>query len=476
MILTKYDYSYKFNDTFGCKAQDDKECGYARGHVLGGTGAMNANFWVKGDEEPYKRFESVHGCTGWTYPEILKYFLKVERNGVYPDSIYHNTKGQVCVNVFDPSPKYFEFWEAAAKEVGIEIVADINGSNTVGVCIVRVQCTCGNGRRASPHKMYLQYIKRFRNYRLVMHARVNRVLFDSNKKAIGVEFERDNVLYNATARKEVIICGGTYESPVLLMRSGIGPRDVLVQNGISVLVDSPNVGKNLADHSGIFTFFVFKNIKTTTSLTEWIANIYKYNQSPRSGLFASVETFSSVSYEPREPGGKPYSQNYHIFFEKNSLILPEFLRIWRYRQEIANEILRHNCQYAVGLVIITNLYPKSRGQVTMKNGKIFIEHRTCSDPQQEDYSNLNKTFLNEMKRLNTKVYQDAGAEFLQFEVCKKYSFLSEEYNRCYLDHFIASMYHPVGTNKMGSQEKGAVIDPQAQVYGVTGLRVADASV
>lgn len=366
--------------------------------------------------------------------------------------------------------------------MGIPSIPDVNAGNS-GPGFVMAQGTHYNGRRYSVAKAFIQPIKRQRNYRLIQDSIVTKLIM-KGKRVVGVEFVRNGKTYRAMARKEVILCAGAIHTPTIMLLSGIGPRDVLDKNGIAVVHESPNVGRNMADHVAAWLWYAFPNIKTTTSLVQLGKAILDYYGKPRKGLFAGIGTLASVSFETVEPDGEAIIECYHYFFELGSLDLPEVLRVTGYTDDVNNEILKANSVGAVALVIPSLLEPYSTGVVALQGltgvdalKQPYMSFAYFSDPGDRDRKVLIKAMQKKIATEQTETFKKAGGTLIPMPFCfKENKYGSDSFCDCYLDYFGATIYHPVGTCKMGTDPLGSVINTRGQVHGLRGLRIADASV
>lgn len=481
-LRTSYDWQYSSEEKRACKAQKNGVCYQPRGLVVGGSSAINVMYYVRGSRVVYDRWRDKHECPGWGYSDMLPYFKKAERNMFdWNDPKYHSKCGQVSISFYDYSAPYTHFFEQAGNELGIPSIVDINGDIS-GPGFVITQGTQFDGRRSSVAKMYIIPIKRQPNYRLIQKSIVTKIIVRGNR-AIGVEFVRDGNTYRAWARKEVILCAGSIGTPTLMLLSGIGPKNVLAKNNIPLIHELPKVGQDMSDHVAAWLWYEFSCIETTTSLAQVAQFILQYYGKPRSGPFAGIGTLVSVAFEPVDQGGDAIIECYHYMFEKGSLDLLEILRITGYEDSVNNAILSANSRGAVALIIPSLLHPYSRGVVglhgltgvdAMRNP--YIKFAYFSDASNRDRDVLIKAMQNQMARERTKTFIKACAKLITMPYCFQYKYGSYEFCDCYIQYFGATIYHPTGTCKMGSDRLESVINIKGQVHGINGLRIADASV
>ncbi len=214
-----------------------------RGKVLGGSSSINAMCYIRGQHEDYDHWAAL-GNPGWSWADVLPYFKKSEHNERGGDD-FHGTGGPL--NVMDlrsPNPFGLRFAQAGA-QAGFKINPDFNGASQEGVGLY--QATHKNGERCSAAKAYLTPALHRPNLQVFTGAQVTRILLEK-KRAVGVEFVQDGQLKQLNAQREVLLCAGAIQSPQILMLSGIGPHQHLVDKGIATQHDLPGVGQHLHDH------------------------------------------------------------------------------------------------------------------------------------------------------------------------------------------------------------------------------------
>ena len=227
-------------------AMENGRCHWPRGKVLGGCSGINYMLYIRGAKKDYDIWEQ-QGNPGWSYQDVLPYFLKSEdnRSPKYAKTPYHSTGGYLTVE----EPRWRTPLAAAFIQAGQEMGyknRDINGERHTGFMIP--QGTIRDGSRCSTAKAFLRPAMSRKNLHVAMKAHVTKILIDpSTKRAYGVEFVRDGETVRVHANKEVIVSGGSINSPQLLMLSGIGPKEHLSKHGITVIQDL-RVGHNLQDH------------------------------------------------------------------------------------------------------------------------------------------------------------------------------------------------------------------------------------
>lgn len=231
-----------------CLAMDGI-CSWPRGKVLGGSSVLNAMMYVRGNRNDYDRWASL-GNPGWDYETMLNYFKKSEdmRDPVLSKSEYHGTNGYLTVEPFHAISALADVTIAAFRELGlINEDNDVNGKTQTG--LTQTQGTLRNGLRCSTNKAFLRPARNRPNLHISLNSFVTKILIDpATGSAYGVQFQRDNKLFEVHSMRETILSAGAIQSPQLLMLAGIGPADHLNDIGIDVLQHSPGVGENLQDH------------------------------------------------------------------------------------------------------------------------------------------------------------------------------------------------------------------------------------
>lgn len=481
LIRTGQDWSYSSQaEKRACKSQPDNKCYLPRGKMVGGTTGLNGMQYVRGAQKSYDQWRDVHNCSGWGFEDVLPYFKKSEKNTHnWNDPEYHSQCGKVCISFFVDAPD-MEFFSNAGNEAGIPNLADINGAED-GPGFVKAQGFQCNGRRTSASKAYLIPVKKQSNYRLIQKATVTKIQFNGTK-AIGVEFYRNGIRYVAKARKEVIISAGAIGTPTLLLLSGIGPKDMLAKNNVSLVLDSPNVGQNLVDHMSNFMWYSLRKFQNTTPIAQMGEYIVDYYKCPRTGQFAGLMQAPSLAFLSVESNGDPIIEVYHSMIEKNSLGLSEYMRMLGYKDSFSKAILAANKNGGIAVIGPTLLQPYSKGSVEL-HGLTgveaflhpYINFSFYSDPNNRDREIMIKAMQQQIALEKTETYKKAGATMIVMPHCFEHEYGSYEFCDCYIEYFTTSTYHPVGTCRMGTDPKVSVVNTKGQVHGIEGLRIVDAS-
>ncbi|BBH46546.1 GMC family oxidoreductase [Pseudomonas sp. KU43P] len=423
-----------------------------RGKTLGGSSSINAMLYVRGHRQDYDQWAAL-GNRGWSYEEVLPYFIKSEQNQRLDDA-YHGQDGPLSVvEVSCPSALNAAFIQAAEIN-GIPRTPDYNGAHQEGAFMYQV--TQRNGERCSAAKAFLTPNMHRHNLRVLTGAVVERVLVES-ARATGVQLRQGSERIVLKARHEVVLSAGSFGSPQLLMLSGIGPREELHKHGIAVIHELPGVGENLQDH---------------------IDYVFTYRSPDKTNTFGCSPTFSlkmlnAMIQWKRERKGlvtSPFAESGAFFKSQPALDAPDLQLI--FVPAIVDNHAR-NLRLGHGFSChLTLLRPKSRGTVRLAS----------ADPLAPPL--IDPRFFSAVQDLEVLMRgADIQRAILEATPLAPYRgkplYPLLQHDRKAVEQDIRNradtQYHPVGTCKMG-HDPLAVVDDQLRVHGITGLRVADASI
>jgi choline dehydrogenase len=424
-----------------------------RGKVLGGSSSINGLVYVRGHPLDFERWEA-EGATGWGYRNVLPYFRRAENFRGGADAWRGGEGPLATAQGRKRNPLYAAFVEAG-REAGYAVSRDLNGERQEG--FGALDMTVRDGVRASAANAYLRPAMKRRNLRVLTHALAMRIAFDG-RRAAGVHYRRQGREHMASARREVIVCGGAINSPQLLKLSGVGPAAELGAFGIEVVADRAGVGENLQDHLE-FTFQVASKEPITlyrhTGLVqraligaEWLMR--------GKGLGASNH-FEAGGFVRSRPGVRYPDIQYHF--------LP--MAVAYDGSTLARE---HGFQAHVG-----PMRSKSRGCVRLKSpdpaAPPLIEFDYMGHP--DDWIEMRACV-----RLTREIFaQPAFDPYCGREIQPGSDCVSDEAIDAFVREKADSAYHPSCSCKMGSAaDPTAVVDPEARVIGVEGLRVVDSSI
>lgn len=421
-----------------------------RGKVLGGSSSMNSMIYIRGHASDYDRWAQA-GCPGWDWNSVLPYFKKSENNRLGQDSRLHGTGGELNVEAArDPNP-VSRLFVRAAQSVGIRRNDDFNGEQLEGCGIYNL--TQQNARRLSSYRAFVAPVIQRSNLTVVTDCAVHNVILE-DRVATGVSVQVEGTRQRIRARREVILCAGALGSPQLLLASGIGPAQDLKKAGIEVQHDLPGVGKNLQDHlDGLITI----RSKSPLTLGFSAAALPSIVTSPWRYLMARMG-WLTTNYV--EAGG----------FAKTPLAdrLPDvqFHFVPGYRSH-RGRLFEWGHGYAVHTCV---LRPKSIGEVHLDAaGKLVIDFNFLSDP-------ADAKVLVEGLKLARRILADTQFDGIRGEeMLPGKAVQTDEQWMTYVRDYAATVFHPVGTCKMGSDPM-SVVSPELKVHGIQGLRVVDASI
>ncbi|QIO04704.1 GMC family oxidoreductase [Acinetobacter shaoyimingii] len=423
-----------------------------RGKCLGGSSAINAMVYIRGNRQDYDHWASL-GNTGWSYQDVLPYFIKSENNERIHNE-YHGNDGPLSViDLHSDNPLQQRYLDAA-KEQGYRILDDFNSEEQEGLGVYQVTHT--NGERCSVARGYLFPHLNRSNLTVITHALTQRILIENNK-AVGVEYRTGNQVIQLHAKREVLLSAGAIQSPQILMLSGIGDQAELAAHGIEVKKHLPGVGKNFHDHPDFIFAYKVKEIAGTFGVSlggsvDFFKQWRRY-QKERRGLlttnFAECGGFLKSSPEQTLP-------NLQLHFVV--ALVDDHAR----KMHMGHGISCHVCL----------LNPKSRGTIKITGSKIddplLIDPNFYGDDW--DIEEMVKGF-----KLTQQLMQSQSFKEIVSEDIFTAKVQSDNEIREILRARSDTVYHPVGSCKMGIDSM-AVVDPELRVDGIQGLRVVDASI
>jgi len=424
----------------------------ARGKVIGGSSSINGMAWVRGSAGDYEEWVEL-GARGWGYADVLPYFRRAE-DCVYGADEYRSTGGPlgVCNGNGMRNPLYRAFIEAG-RQAGYGETPDYNGRRQEGFC--RMDMSVRDGRRSSTANAYLKPALGRPNLTLRMHALTTRILLDG-RRARGVEYRQDGALRRGRARREVILSASAFNSPNLLMLSGIGPAEHLREQGIDVVHDLPGVGSNLQDHLEVW---VQQECMQEITLNGWLNPLGKLRIAGRwflwkSGLGATNH-FESNGYIRSRAGLKYPDIQYHF---------------------LAGGIAYDGSSAVEGHAFQVHLganKPKSRGWMQLRSADPAAPPVLVFNylSEKEDRA----TFCRALRLTREILAQPALDPYRGRELSPGPDVASDDEIEAWVAETAATAYHPSGTCRMGVDEM-AVVDPECRVRGIDSLRVVDSSV
>ena len=422
---------------------------WPRGKVLGGSSSMNAMMYVRGHRSDYDQWRQL-GNMGWSFDDLLSYFKKSERfEGAGADAAFHGTSGPLHVSSQRSPNPIAQAFVAAGQQLGLGRVDDINGSTQDGIGLTHV--TQRMGRRWSAADAFLRPAMRRPNLTVETNCLVHKVTFNG-KTATGVAYERGGSLIEARAGREIILCAGAIGSPQVLMLSGVGAASDLQQLDIPVVSDLPGVGQNLQDHLSVgVTFECVQDV--TLASAESLGNLVRYLLWGRGPLTSNIgEALAFI--RTREGLVAP---------DIELILAPAF-----FMEHGAANPPGHG--FTIGAIL---LRPQSRGTIKLESGD--ARAHPVIRPNYLAEANDIAVLLAGVRFARKLGAAHAFDAYRGSEVWPGVEKQSEEQLTAFIREKSETLYHPVGTCKMGTDAM-AVVDDQLRVRGVAGLRIADASV
>jgi choline dehydrogenase len=426
-----------------------------RGKVLGGTSSINGMIYMRGNHADYDEWRQ-RGCEGWDWESVLPYFRKAEDNE-RGESEFHGAGGPLCVSNQPYEWEIAKILLQACIQAGITPNPDFNGAQQEGCGYY--QTTTKDRRRWSTAAAYLRPARKRPNLAIRTHAHATRVLVE-NGRAVGVEFQSPRGRETARANGEVIVSGGAYGSPQLLLLSGIGPVEHLRDMGIDVLHDLPGVGSNLHDHFNTYCAWRISRPLSLNTLHHSIPRqvvagmkyaLYRGGPMSGNGLYVGALVRSDKR------------------FERPDLQLN--ISAWSTVDRTRHGIVSHPFP---GIAISpVHLRPEGRGTVRLRSPDPFAPPEIRFNFLRSDYDM--QAVITGMRIARQIARQHALQKLLVEETLPGPSIISDEQLADDVRQRGVSNLHPVGSCGMG-HSPGAVVDPRLRVHGIAGLRVVDASI
>lgn len=447
LLGSEVDWAYRTTAQAGL---DGRTVSWPRGKMLGGSSSINAMIYIRGNRLDYDGWAAA-GNKGWGYDDVLDYFRRSEANS-RGASKFHGGDGPLSVSdLTDPNPLTLRLLDAAA-EAGIPANADFNGAAQDGAGPFQV--TQRRGRRASTAAAFLKPVRRRPNLTVFTGAHATEVVVDGTQ-ATGVRYRaRGAGTRVVRAAREVLLCGGSINSPQLLMLSGIGPADHLRSHGIDVVADSPGVGANLVDHPAVA---LMRAVAEPVSLlaAESVGNLLRWLALGRGMLTSNVGEAGAFVRTDASPDAPDLQFHFApVYFDVRLEEEPEVHAV------------------TAGPTLVR---PRSAGRIELASPSPTaaprIDPAYLSDPDGADAAALRAGVRLAQEILATEAFEPVAGEWLQPAGALGTDADVDAFVRARL----GSLYHPVGTCRMGVDD-GAVVDAELRVVGVDGLRVVDASV
>jgi choline dehydrogenase len=422
---------------------------HVRGRLVGGSSSINGMVFVRGNDKDFDGWR----LPEWTYQKCLPYFKKLEDFDGGADA-HRGTGGPVRIKSCAANGAIYDAFLKAGQEYGLRLNPDYNGKEQEGVH--RYQANIDNGQRAGMLHAYLKPAENRTNLHIKTHTQVSRILF-TGRRAWGIEVQTGDTVTQIAADREVILCGGAYESPRLLMASGVGDTSQLKALGIASVADVPGVGKNLHDHPCVPVAYSspIKGISPVSGMTK-----------ARMALIGAQWLFFKSGL-----GASNFWETGTFFKSRPDV---EFCDIQHEFIPMVGDFTHGSNELYDGLLYQTCLMrPKSRGAVSIKADDpkrgISIQHNYFA--QDEDMNDL----VAGVRRTLEMIHQKAWDGIRGAPVGENLAAMNDSELAQWVRANTSTQYHPCGSCKMGLDDQ-AVVDQDGRVYGCDGLRVVDASV
>ena len=442
------------------ETMNNRSIRYPRGKTLGGSSSINGLLWIRGQSNDYDNW-CQQGNAGWSWDDVLPYFLKSENNEL-GKSEFHNDKGPITVANKKINLKMLDEFQNAAEEIGIPKTIDFNTGDNSGVGFFQFTTSHSKKKllklRCSAAKGYLNPIKSRLNLKIITNAHVQKIIFDG-KKAVGVNYYTGDKLNTVKTNKEVILSAGSIGSPHILQVSGVGDSKKIKKYGINVVHELKGVGKNLQDHLMFRPFYKVKNLKSLNRKVEslfgrfLIGLEYIFKQSGPMTMGAS----QVCGFAKSDPSRVTPNLQFHV-------------------SPVSTDILgvtpMHNFEGITPTV--ANVRPTSRGEINIAS----------SDSRVNPIIKMNYLSTQDDRYVAAQGIKLIRKIMLETETFKKY--YPEEYRpglhikedeelvKAGSD-YAQTIFHPVGTCKMGNDDQ-AVVNDKLSAHGLQNLRIVDASI
>ncbi len=442
----------------GSPGLNGRSINHARGKTLGGSGSINGHIYNRGQAADFDGWEAM-GNPGWSYADVLPWFIKSETKLGAGDEGYHGRDGPFTITDIDRHDPLCDAFMDAAEAVGIPRNADYNGRHQDGIAYA--QRSVHRGKRVSPARVFLYPAMKRGNTHVITNAHVQKILITDNK-ATGVAYKtgnRDSIEKTISASREVLLCAGAIGSPHLLQLSGVGEQAHLQSRGIPAIHDLPGVGKNLRDHYAVRSVLKIKGTSTINERVRGLSlarEVIQYGMS-RTGALALTPTLVYCFWKSQQD---LTNGDIQLTFTPAS-----------YPQGVQSGL----DNFPGATIACWQHRPLSAGYVNAVSGDAF-------DPPEIQGNYLAETedreVLTAALRLARRIVN--AEPFKQYVAQEIWPGEAAQTDEALLEHAMRTgntAYHPVGTCRMGpASHKDTVVDQQLRVHGISGLRVADASI
>ena len=450
LMRDKYDWSYEAEPD---PTLDGRSWIWSAGRMLGGGSSLNAQVYIRGTVGDFDEWEEL-GATGWGFRDVFPYFLRSETWVGEPGQAHGSSGPLTVTQIRDPNPLAGTFLEGCS-QIELPILKEYNDGSDFGAFLT--QTNQRHGWRCSTEKAYLRPIAKRPNLRIVTEAVAETIVMQEGR-ATGVRFRRSGVLQTAVAAREVLVCAGAMGSPALLMRSGIGPANLLRERGISIVREIDSVGANLQEHSSSavtrgVSVRTLNNDTAPIDLARIFARFFWNRSGPIGAPVVQAMAFAKTTPELRRPD-----------------VQLHFMPLV-YGVSDPNMPTRMGIPTSAGITISVSLCkPQARGRVLLDDRlRAKVSHQALSNEQDV------QTLIAGLKMIERLYETPALSSIVTRRMAPDVALTSDKDWISYLRQSLNITWHAAGTCRMGS-DADSVVDPKLRVRGVDGLRVVDASV
>ncbi|MCB9657552.1 MAG: GMC family oxidoreductase N-terminal domain-containing protein [Polyangiales bacterium] len=458
-LKEKVDWGYKAEPS---PFMNGRQVPQTRGKVVGGCSSVNGMLYLRGNKANYDKWAEM-GADGWDYEGVLPYYKAFEDHPDGPNP-WHGTGGPVKIGKHDESsisPVSRAFIDAVTDVTGVPRTDDFNGKEQHGPSLY--QMNCRDGLRYGTGEAFVEPAKKRPNFTIETGAIARKLVFEG-KRCVGVRYRQERALLTARATREVILSAGAVGSPHLLLLSGIGPAAHLKEHGIDVLHNLPGVGQNLHDHLFVPVTYRAPTSGHRGSPGHFFAGMFRelaLGAVGRGGTWFGKTVFESGAFLKSSPDQPIPDIQFHT--------LP-----WGYPDPNQDGPDRPHVDDGYCFTIMpTLIYPKSRGEVKLRNSD--PEGAPIFDPRYLEHPDDLKLLVRAIRLGREIMRSPKVASLLGEELAPGVHAQTDEALADEVRLRATTVYHPVGTCRMGKDEN-AVVDPLCRVHGIEGLRVADASI
>ncbi|KPJ10999.1 Glucose dehydrogenase [acceptor] [Papilio machaon] len=478
---TKVDWNFRTEpQKYACLNYKDQKCYWPRGKVLGGTSSINGMFYLRGNKQDYDDWSSTTS-TDWNYESVLEYFNKSENVVLLNDTMdfdmkYHGLNGYLNAQYNGKIHPLEQVIIDANKELGSLFVKDFNGNTQMGVGIAFT--TLKDGKRQSTINTFLKPIKNQHNLHVLPNVYVDKIIFDNNT-AKGVHIRTKYGYSKVFATKEIILSAGTINSPVILLNSGMKRRHYDNNDFKREEIILP-IGENLQDHIYAPIFYKMKSSDDANTLENIFKAYYQYITEQK-GPLSDLSPHRVISFiNTTDSNSKtPDIQNHFFVAYPNQSNLVDLFGKHALSSQFLNMFAALNKDHLIITIFVTLLRPKSNGVIETNDIDSSVKIKANYLEDQDDLETLIRGMKHAIKLEKTEAFKKADLTLHWFEIdaCAPYDKKSDQFLECIARHLTGTLYHAVGTNKMGSMDdSSSVVDETLKVRFVNKLRVIDASI